>query len=171
MHNRATIRGAIGAQNSRSLDCNAMSKPPVGSLVVPSPAYRDTLQTGESAAILMELRRGNGHLYYPIHDRGYWVAMREVQPIPAESVPATSLEYLLSDLLLFLGAESCTINRFEDGAMSLTVEVPSTSRGHLAELARGLGERLAEFVIEPGNMRSVVMHLELTGLPPASGAG
>ena len=121
--------------------------------------------------LLLELRRGNGHLYYPIHDRGYWITMREVQAIPPESVPATSLEFLLSDLLRFLGAESCAVNRLEGDAMSLTVEFPGTSRAHLEELERGLGERLKEFVIEPGNMRTVVLHLELVGLPAAAGIG
>ena len=145
--------------------------PPVGSLVVPSPAYRASMNTGEGAAILMALRRGNGNLYYPVHDRSYWIQMRDVQAIPPESVPESSLEYLLSDLLQFLGAESCTIDDVDGGSMSLTVEVPGTSREHLNELTRGLGERLVEFVIEPGNMRTMVMHLDLGGLPEASGAG
>lgn len=145
--------------------------PPVGSLVVPSPAYRASMNTGEGAAILMARRRGNGNLYYPVHDRGYWIQMREVQAIPPESVPESSLEFVLSDLLQFLGAESCTIDDADAGSMTLTIEIPGTSRRHLNELTRGLGDRLVEFVIEPGNMRSLVLHLELTGLPAPSGAG
>ena len=67
-----------------------MSVPIVGSLVVPAPIYRESMETGEGAAILLEVRRSSGHLYYPGTDREYWVPTRQIGAIPAEAVPIGS---------------------------------------------------------------------------------
>ena len=148
-----------------------MKTPPVGSLVVPSPRYRETMGTGEAAAILMSLRRGSGNLYYAVSDQAYWVPLRQVRSIPADAVPEDCLEAVLSELLLFVRAEDCQIHEREGDSMYLTVESPGVSRDHLEELERGLGDRLDDFAIEPASMRALALHFHLIGLPDASSAG
>lgn len=148
-----------------------MESPAVGSLVVPSPSYREALKTGEGAALLLGLRRGSGHLFYPATDRSFWIPMRDVRAIPAEAVPGDSLESLLSRLLLFLEAEECTVEDRVGDTMNLVIEHPGASRERLRELAGLLGERLSDYAYEPGSMRAVVLRLALSSLPAAAGEG
>jgi hypothetical protein len=148
-----------------------MDVPPVGSLVVPAPTYRDTMGTGEGAAVLMGLRRGSANLYYAASDRAYWVPTGKIRPIPPEAVPDDCRERLLSDLLLFLEADECVIDAADSDGMVLSIEAPAQSRERLRELESMLGERLADFEIAPGSMRALNLHLDLVSLPAASGAG
>jgi hypothetical protein len=147
-----------------------MKAPPVGSLVVPSPEYRATMGTGEGAAVLTAVKRGSAHLYYCSSDRGYWVTTSKVRRIPLNAVPDGCLECLLAELLLFLEAEGCVVEEIGEGSMSLAIEAPSASRERLHELESRLAGRLANFAVEPGSMRAVVLHLELVGLPKAADA-
>ena len=148
-----------------------METPPVGSLVVPSPTYRATMETGEGAAILLATLRGSGKLYYPGTDRTFWVPMRDVRAIPAEAVPADSRELFLSSLLRLLETEECTIDRVEGGSMTLALEIPSMSRDRLAELRDLVGDGLVNYALEPRSMRALQLELQLASLPPAAGTG
>ncbi len=148
-----------------------MDSPPVGSLVVPSPDYRQSMRTGEGAAILLALRRGSGNLYYPGTDRRYWVPMRDVRPIPPEAVPEASLERLLSGLFLSLDAEECVIHGAGQGSLEVTVDHPGLTRDGLRALEARLGSRLADFACEPGSMRVATLRLSLVSLPAAADTG
>jgi len=148
-----------------------METPPVGSLVVPSPRYRATLDLGEGAAVLMALRRGSGRLYYAAEDRSFWIPTQAVRAIPLEAVPAGCLERFLTDLLGFLAAEEASIDARDGPALTLSVETAGTSRAHLAELSALLGPRLVDYRILPGSMRALLVELDLTALPDAAGAG
>jgi hypothetical protein len=147
-----------------------MKAPPVGSLVVPSPEYRATMGTGEGAAVLTALKRGSAHLYYCSTDRGYWVTSSRVRQIPLNAVPDGCLERLLAELLLFLEAEGCVVEEIGKGSMTLAVDAPGANRERLHELESRLASQLANFSIEPGSMRAVVLHLELVDLPMAADA-
>ena len=146
-----------------------METPPVGSLVVPSPTYRATMDTGEGAALLLATLRGSGKLYYPSTDQTFWVPMRDVRAIPSKAVPADSLELFLSRLLRLLETEECTIDRVDGGTMTLALEIPSLSRGRLEELRGLVGDCLVNYAIEPRSMRALQMELQLVSLPRAAG--
>ena len=148
-----------------------MPRPPVGSLVAPSPAYRASMETGEGAALLLAILRGNARLYYPATDRAFWVPMRKVAPIPPDVVPEESLERLLSALLLFLETIECSVARYEDDAMELEISIPVLSSSWLEEVQAMLGERLADWVVDPGTMRNLMLKLALVSLPKPLGAG
>lgn len=147
-----------------------MDSPPVGSLVVPAPGFRSAMGTGEGAALLLAIRRGSGHLYYPSTGRGFWVPLRDVRAIPLEAVPASSVEALLSELLLYLGADEVDVNEGGGGRMELTVETSGISHARLRGLEASLGGRLEELSIEPGGRHAIVLRLRLVSLP-ASGSG
>jgi len=144
---------------------------PVGSLVAPSPAFRSAMGTGEGAALLLALRRGTGHLYYPGADREFWVPMRDVRPIPADVVPETSLERLLSDLLLSLDADECHIEEVGPNALTLLLEVPALRGEQMDALREVLGPRLRSHAVEPRSMRALHVRIELVSLPAHAGAG
>lgn len=148
-----------------------METPPVGSLVVPSPRYRENMGTGEGAALLLALRRGSGNLFYAGTDRGFWVPMRDVRAIPPVAVPESCLERLLSDLLLHVRADECAIDAYGNGAMNLAIEIPALSSAQLAELRARLGPRLKDVRFEAGSMRAVMLRVDLVSLPEAAGAG
>jgi hypothetical protein len=126
--------------------------------------------TGEGAALLTALKRGSAHLYYCGSDRGYWVTTSKVRRIPLTAVPDDCLERLLAELLLFLEAEGCVVEEIGQGSMKLAVEAPAASKERLHELEFRLASRLADFSIEPGSMRAVVLHMELVDLPMAADA-
>lgn len=147
-----------------------MEAPRIGSLVVPSPTYRATMETGEGAAILLSTLRGSGKLYYPATDRTFWVPMRDVREIPTEAVPAGSRELFLSDLLQLLEAEECTIDRVEADSMTLVLEIPSFSEHRLGELRDLAGDCLGTYALEPRSMRAMQLELRLVSLPRAAGA-
>ena len=144
---------------------------PVGSLVAPSPAFRKAMGTGEGAAVLLSLRRGTGHLYYPGVDREFWVPLRDVRPIPPEVVPQASLERLLSDMLRALDADECLIEEVGENALTLLVEVDTLSGEQLDGLRASLGPRLRHHAVEPRSMRALHLRLELVSLPAHAGAG
>ncbi|MHC4550018.1 MAG: hypothetical protein ACYTEZ_14700 [Planctomycetota bacterium] len=148
-----------------------MVTPPVGSLVVPSPTYRATMGTGEGAAVLLAVLRGNGKLYYASTDRTYWVPLRQVRPLPDGVLLAESLEAFLSRLLLFLETEECRVDEVEAETMRLALEIPALSRKRLQELGDRLGDRLADFTLEPRSMHALLLDLKLVSLPRAAGAG
>ncbi|MHC4819685.1 MAG: hypothetical protein ACYTF8_16695 [Planctomycetota bacterium] len=148
-----------------------METPPIGSLVVPSPTYRATMQTGEGAAILLATLRGSGKLYYPGTDQTFWVPMREVRAIPAEAVPGDSLELFLSHLLGLLEAEECTIDRVDGSSMTLVLEIPALSQERLGELRDLVGDCLVTYALEPRSMRALQLELQLVSLPRAAGTG
>jgi len=144
---------------------------PAGTLVVPSPSYRATMDTGEGAALLLGTLRGSGKLYYPSTDRTFWVPLRKVRPIPHEVVPEDSLERLLSDLVLILEAVEGSVTNVAGNTMALELEVPHFDCDRLVEITTLLGERLTGWVMEPGSMRALLLKLDLAGLPAAVGAG
>jgi hypothetical protein len=144
---------------------------PVGALVVPAPGYREAMATGEGAALLLGLRRGSGHLYYCESDRAFWVPMRQVGVVPPEVVREGSRERLLSGLLLELEAEECTVEEVGPASITLVVETGSLGRDRLRGVEGALGDRLRSYAIEPGTMHSIMVRLELGGLPDAAGAG
>ena len=148
-----------------------MASPPVGSLVVPSPQYRETMGTGEGAAVLLALRRGSGKLFYAAADCTYWVPMNAVRSIPAEAVPEESLERLLTEMLLFLGAEECEVEAFGDGRMELAVEAPALTREQLRELESRWSDRLENVDFAPRNMSRIMLRLRLGFLPDAAPTG
>jgi len=144
---------------------------PVGTLVAPSPRFRASMGTGEGAAVLIALRRGNGSLYYAADDRSFWVPMRDVRPIPPEVVPEASLERVLSDLILFVEADECTIDEAGEDGLMLALETPGVSRERFEGLRERLGASLADFAFEPRSMNAVKLRVALVDLPPAVGAG
>jgi hypothetical protein len=148
-----------------------MDAPPVGSLVVPSPRYRESLGTGEGAAVLLGLRRGSGQIFYPSADRTFWVPMRDVRAIPAEAVPQDSLERFLSGLLQRLGAEECSVEGYGPGQAELVLEIAGIAGTELDALRADLGGRLAAFRLDAGSMRAMLLRLTLVNLPAPSGAG
>ena len=148
-----------------------MDVPPVGSLVVPAPGFRETMGTGEGAAILLALRRGSAHLYYPGTDASYWVPTRNIRRIPRDAVAEQSLERFLTDLLLFLEADECRIDDAGDDTMKLAIESPGLTRARLRELEGDLGERLDDFAFEPRNMHAVLIRLRLVSLPASADTG
>ncbi|MHC4973918.1 MAG: hypothetical protein ACYTG3_16460 [Planctomycetota bacterium] len=148
-----------------------METPLIGSLVVPSPTYRATMETGEGAAILLATLRGSGKLYYPGTDQTFWVPMREVRGIPNEAVPGDSLELFLSHLLRLLETEECTVDRVGEGSMTLALDIPALSQDRLGELHDLVGECLVNYALEPRSMRALQLELQLVSLPRAAGAG
>ena len=144
---------------------------PIGSLVAPAPSYRETMDTGEAAAVLMGMMRGNGRLYYAATDRTFWVPMRLVRSIPASVLPEDCLERLLSRLLFFLEADECGVERLGPGSLGLAVETPRLTHDMLRQLEQWLGDRLREFEVLPASMRALTLKLELASLPAAAGAG
>ncbi|MGQ0614084.1 MAG: hypothetical protein ACT4PV_10135 [Planctomycetaceae bacterium] len=148
-----------------------MDSPAIGSLVVPSPSYRAAMGTGEGAALLLALRRGSGYLQYVSTDRAYWVPLRDVRRVPAEAVPASSLEHRLSSLLLSLNAEEVTLEDASPGAMRLAVDIPATSREALRDLEASLGGMLRGLAIEPGGRHALTLKLDLVSLPAPAGEG
>ena len=148
-----------------------MDAPPVGSLVVPSPKYRENMGTGDGAAVLLALCRGSGKLFYAAPDCTYWVPMNEVRGIPSEAVPEDTLERLLTDLLTFLDAEECEIETYEGGAMTLAVEAPFLTRLQLRQLEWRFRGRLESVDFGPRNMSRIMLHVHLVFLPAAAATG
>ncbi|MHC4959175.1 MAG: hypothetical protein ACYTGN_12470 [Planctomycetota bacterium] len=148
-----------------------MQPPPVGSLVVPSPRYRETLATGEGAALLVGLRRGSGQLFYADADKGYWVPTSELRAIPAEAVPDGCLERFLSDVLLFLRAEECAVDAYAPGSMELAVEAPDLDAERHATLQERWGDHLERLDFAPRNMSRILLRLRLSRLPAPAAAG
>ena len=144
---------------------------PVGSLVVPAPAYRDAMKTGEGGALLLAVKRGSGHLYYPGSDRSFWVPMRHVREIPEEALPEDCLERLLSSLILSFDADEVTIREAGGNGMRLAIGHPGSTRDHLRRMEEFLGPRLQSYALEPGSMRVVTLVLELVSLPEPAGGG
>jgi hypothetical protein len=142
----------------------------IGSLAVPAPRYRETMNTGEGAGVLLALRRGSAHLFYPGTDRSYWVPTRHVQTIPLEAVPADSLEGFLSRLLKFLLAEECVVIEFDGRSMALEITYPGMDRSKLLELLEFLGPMLDDYAIRPGSMQVALLQLSLVNLPDAAPA-
>jgi len=145
-------------------------QPPIGTLVAPTPTYRESMGTGEGGAVLLALRRGSGQLYYPGSDRMFWVPTRQIGPIPPEVFPDECLERVLSGLLLFLNADECVLETVSGDTWQLAIEIPALSREGIEELRGMLGERLADFAFEAGSMRHVLLRMTLRSLPPAAGA-
>lgn len=148
-----------------------MEAPPVGSLVVPSPRYRETMGTGEGAAVLLAVRRGSGRLFYAGQDTSYWVPTNEVRAIPREAVPDDSLEALLTDLLLFVGAEECSVEAYADNAMELAVETAQLTRTQLAELETRFAKQVRSVDFAPRNMSRILLRINLLSLPGPAGTG
>ena len=148
-----------------------MVTPPVGSLVVPSPEYRETMGTGEGAAVLLALRRGSGKLFYAAIDQTYWVPMNSVRAIPAEAVPEESLERLLTDLLLFLETEECDIEAYDRQSMELAVEAPALSREGLQTLESRWSKQVQNVDFAPRNMSRIKLLIRLGFLPDAASTG
>ena len=144
-----------------------MDNPPVGSLVVPSPRYRETMGTGEGAALLLGLRRGSGQLFYFGKDAAYWVPMNDVRAIPRIAVPRHCLEGLLSDVLLLVGAEACQVEQFstEERRMELSVEAPELEQDRRRRLEWRLRGRLDSLDVAPRNMSRITVRLRLVHLP------
>lgn len=142
-----------------------MSLPDVGSLVVPSPRYRETMETGEGAAILLEVRRSSGHLFYPSTDREYWVPTRQIQGIPDEAVPDGAQEHFLSTLLKFLKTEACALIEYDVSSIVLEITYPGMDRAKLIELLEYLGPTLDDYAIRPGSMQVALLELRLKNLP------
>ena len=148
-----------------------METPPVGSLVVPSPKFRETMGTGEGAALLLALRHGSGRLFYAAADTGYWIPMNEVRAIPREAVPDGCLETLLTDLLLFVGAEECSIDAYTGDSMELAVETAQLTRAQLAELETRFAEQVQSVDFAPRNMSRILLRINLLFLPGPAGTG
>jgi len=148
-----------------------MDAPPVGSLVVPSPKYRETMGTGEGAAVLLARRRGSGKLFYAGADRTYWVPMSEVRGIPPEAVADDTLERLLTDLLTFVDAEECEVESYEGSTMTLAIEAPSLTRLQLRQLEWRFRGRLENVDFGPRNMSRIMLHVRLVFLPAAAATG
>ena len=148
-----------------------MDTPLIGSLVVASPKYRDTMGTGEGAAILLALRRGSGKLFYPDRDRTFWVPTNEVRAIPAAAVPEDSLERLLSDLLLFLNAEESNLEAYEGDRATIAIETAELTGRKLRELRWLYRGRIVEVDFSPRNMSRITLMIRLAHLPAPAGAG
>lgn len=140
----------------------------IGSLAVPSPQYRETMETGEGAAILLALRRGSAHLFYPGTDRGYWVPTRQVKTIPLDAVPDASLERYFSRLLRFLRAEECVVIDFDGRSATLEITYPGMDRAQLLELLDLLGPTLHDYAIRPGSMQVALLEIRLVNLPESA---
>ena len=138
---------------------------------MPAPGFRTAMGTGEGAALLLALRRGSGHLYYPASGRGYWVPIREVRAIPDGAVPAGSCEALLSGVVRYLAADEVDIEGGLGGRARLTLDLPGLTHAQLRGLEGILGPWLKDLTAEPGGRHALTLRLELTGLPPAHGAG
>ena len=147
-----------------------MEEIPVGTLVAPAPAYRESMGTGEGAAILAGILRGSGRLYYAAADASFWVPLRLVRPIPPEALPDDCLERFLSRLLLSLDAEECLVERHPDG-LGLAIEIPRLDRAMVGELEGRLKDRLRALEIVPASMHALTLKLDLVSLPRAAGAG
>jgi len=143
-----------------------MSVPIVGSLVVPAPIYRESMETGEGAAILLDVRRSSGHLFYPGTDREFWVPTRQIGGIPPDAVPEGSQEDYLSKLLLFLDTEACALVEYDTETATLEITYPGMDRAKLLELITMLGDTLDDYVIRPGSMQVALLELTLKSLPP-----
>lgn len=150
---------------------SAMETPLVGSLVVPAPRYRDSMKTGDAAAVLLATRRGSGFLYYPSTDRGYWVPTRQIAAIPSDVLPDDSRERVLSDLLLYLCADECELHEVRDRDMTVSIRIPRLTRTQHVVLLGTMGEMIGDLAFEPGSMSSVMLRLELVSLPDPAGAG
>jgi hypothetical protein len=140
-----------------------------GDLVAPSPDYRASMGTGEGAAVLMGVLRGSARLYYPATDQSYWVPLRLVRPIPPEVLPPECLERYLADLLHFLDADECVVERLSSGTLGLSIEVPRLTRAQLDQLGGRPG--LRDLEVTPASMRGLTLKLDLGSLPAAAGGG
>lgn len=147
-----------------------MEEIPVGSLVAPAPPYRESMGTGEGAAILAGIVRGSARLYYPATDASFWVPLRLVHPIPPAALPEECLERFLSRLLFLLDAEECLVER-QEGGLGLAIEIPLLTRAMTEELEGWLGGRLRDLEILPASMRALTLKLDLVSLPQAIGTG
>ena len=148
----------------------ALDASDIGSLAVPSPQYRETMETGEGAGVLLALRRGSAHLFYPGTDRGYWVPTRHVKTIPLDAVPDDSLERYFSRLLRFLRAEECVVIDFDGRSATLEITYPGMDRSKLREFIAMLGPTLEDYAIRPGSMQVALLQVHLVNLPgPAPG--
>ena len=127
--------------------------------------------TGEGAAVLLAFRRGSVLVFYPSSERSFVVPTRSVVEIPHTAVGQDTLEAFLSSLLLVLEAEDSAIDDIAAGGMKLTVEIPRITQDLLEKVQGWLGPRLHKFLIDPGNMHRVTLHLDLINLPRAHGAG
>ncbi len=148
-----------------------MDAPPIGALVVPEPSFREAMGTGEGAAVLLAFKRGSVLVFYPSSERSFVVPSRSIVEIPHTAVGKDTLEAFLSSLLLVLEAEDSAIEDIDAGGMKLTVEIPRISQDLLEKVQGWLGPRLHKFLIDPGNMHRVTLHLDLVNLPRAHGAG
>ena len=148
-----------------------METPRIGALVVPSPEFRETMGTGEGAAVLLAHRRGSGKLFYARVDRSYWVPMNSVREIPIEAVAEDSLERLLTDILLFLQAEECDIEAFSGDGMELAVEAPALTREGLRMLESIWSEQVKNVDFVPRSMSRIKLLIRLGFLPEASSTG
>ena len=128
----------------------------IGSLAVPSPNYREQMEISESAAVLLALRRGSAHLFYPGADRNYWVPTRHVATIPPEAVPEDCLENFLSRILKFLRAEECGLIEFDGTTATLEITYPGVDRAGFLSFLKLLGPCLENYVIEPGRSREAI---------------
>ncbi|MEM8884301.1 MAG: hypothetical protein AAGD14_09545 [Planctomycetota bacterium] len=142
-----------------------MNASDIGSLAVPAPGYRSTMETGEGAAVLMAIRRGSVHIFYPGTDREFWVPTRHVRTIPADAVPTDSLESFLSRILKFLRAEECTLVAFDGTSATLDITYPGMNRDQLLEFLELLGPCLGDYAIKPGSMQVALIQVELVNLP------
>ncbi len=140
----------------------------IGSLAVPSPNYREQMEISEAAGVLLALRRGSAHLFYPGADQNYWVPTRHVATIPPAAVPEGCLENFLSRVLKFLRAEECAVIEFDGTSATLEITYPGIDRAGFLSFLEFLGPRLANYVIEPGSMQVAQLQLQLCQLPPAA---
>jgi len=163
-HNRASVT-RFPAGSPTGYTPSRMDASDIGSLAVPAPLYRETMGTGEGAGVLLALRRGSAHLFYPGTDRGYWVPTRQVKTIPLDAVPAESLEGFLARILRFLRAEECVVIDFDGRTITMEITYPGMDRAKLLELLELLGERLEDYAIRPGSMQVALLELRLRGLP------
>ena len=148
-----------------------MPAPPVGSLVVPAPEFRETMQTGEGAALMLSHQRGSAEIFYPGTQRTFWVPLDKIREVPQEAVAQGCLEDLLSAVIKDLETEECVMDPGEDGAILLTLGIPRLAQESLARLQATLGETLQLFLVEPGNMHRISLRLLLVNLPQAHEAG
>ncbi len=127
--------------------------------------------TGEGAAVLLAFKRGSVLVFYPASERSFVVPSRSIVEIPHTAVGEDTFEAFLSSLLLLLETEESAVDEIVAGGMKLAVEMPRLSQDLLERVKSWLGPRLHKFLIEPGNMHRVTLHLELVNLPHAHGAG
>jgi len=129
------------------------------------------MRTGEGAALLLEVRRSSGQLFYFDTEHGFRVPTRKIQAIPAEAVTPGSLERLLSDLLLFLEAEGCALDEYSGQRARLAVQIPALTGERIHSLLDRFGAWVTSFAIEPGSMHTLLLKLRLDDLPACDRVG